>query len=63
MKYNNIKSILKKQIEDNVKTLWTYNEKGREFVQIYKSYSDEYEIRTPQQLLDYLNTLENAHTS
>jgi len=54
MKYNNIKTILKKQIENGVKTFWTFNEEQKEFTQIYKSYTDELKIYTPQQLLEYL---------
>ena len=54
MKYINIKGILKKQIENNVKTFWTFNEDDKEFTQIYKSYTDELKIYTPKQLLDYL---------
>ena len=54
MKYNNIKEILKKQINNNVKTFWTFNEDEKEFTQIYKSYTDELKIYTPKQLLDYL---------
>ena len=59
MKYINIKVILKKQIENNVKTFWTFNEDDKEFNQIYKSYTDELKIYTPKQLLDYLD----AYTS
>ena len=29
MKYNNIKNILKKQIENNVKTFWTFDEQEK----------------------------------
>ena len=54
MKYNNIKGILKKQVDNNVKTFWTFNEEDKEFTQIYKSYTDDLKIYTPQQLLDYL---------
>ena len=54
MKYIDIKGILKKQIENNVKTFWTFNEDDKEFTQIYKSYTDELKIYTPKQLLDYL---------
>jgi hypothetical protein len=54
MKFNNIRSILKKQIENNVQTFWTYNVKEQEFVCIYKNYSNELKIYTPQQLLDKL---------
>ena len=55
MKYINIKGILKKQVENNVKTFWTFNENEKEFTQIYKSYTNELKIYTPQQLLDYLD--------
>ena len=47
MKYINIKGILKKQTENNVKTFWTFNEEEKEFTQIYKSYTDELKIYTP----------------
>tara|TARA_R110001583_G_scaffold103161_4_gene250200 strand:+ start:3066 stop:3245 length:180 start_codon:yes stop_codon:yes gene_type:complete len=52
MKYNNIKNILRKQIDNGVKTFWTYNEKEQEFVCIYKNYNDGLTIYTPQQLLN-----------
>ena len=55
MKYINIKNILKKQVENNVKTFWTFNKDEQEFTQIYKSYTNELKIHTPKQLLDYLN--------
>tara|TARA_R110002074_G_scaffold182073_4_gene346880 strand:- start:316 stop:495 length:180 start_codon:yes stop_codon:yes gene_type:complete len=54
MKYNNIKKILKKQVDDGDKYLWTYNEEKKEFTNIYKNYTDELQIYTPQQLLDKL---------
>ena len=54
MKYTNIKAILKKQIDNNVKTFWTFNEEEKEFTQIYKSYTNELKIYTPKQLLDKL---------
>ena len=54
MKYNNIKNILKKQVDNNVKTFWTFNKEEKEFTQIYKSYTNELKIYTPKQLLDYL---------
>jgi hypothetical protein len=54
MKHNNIKTILKKQIEAGVKTLWTYNEKDKEFVCIYKNYNDDLPIYTASQLLNKL---------
>jgi len=59
MKYNNIKNILKKQINTGVKSFWTFNEEEKEFTQIYKNYTNELKIYTPQQLLDKLH----AYTS
>ena len=32
MKYNNIKKILRKQIDDGVKTFWTYDENKKELI-------------------------------
>ena len=57
MKYNNIKTILRKQIDNGVKTFWTFDEEQKEFTQIYKSYTDDLKIYTPQQLLEYLNEI------
>ena len=63
MKYNNIKKILKKQIENGVKTFWTYDENLKEFTQIYKNYTDDLQIFTPEQLLRRLETLEEDELS
>jgi len=52
--YKGIKDILKKQIEKEVKTFWTFDESKQEFVCIYKNYDDKLPIYTPQQLLDKL---------
>ena len=57
MKYNNIKKILRKQIESNVKTFWIYNEDNNEFINIYKIYENKYTIYTPEQLLNYINDI------
>ena len=54
MKYNNIRNILKKQVDNKVKSFWTFNEDEKEFTQIYTNYTNELKIYTPQQLLDYL---------
>ena len=53
-KYKDIKWILRKQIEKGVKTLWTFNEKEKNFTCIYENYTDGLTIYTPQQLLDKL---------
>ena len=63
MKYNNIKGILKKQIENGVQTFWTYDEDKKEFTQIYKSYTNELQIFTPKQLLRRLQTLDEDEIS
>ena len=57
MRYTTIKRILRTQIENGVKTIWTFNEEEKEFTQIYKNYTDELKIYTPQQLLKYLNEI------
>jgi len=62
MKYTNIKKILKKQVDNNVKTFWVYNKENQEFVQIYKMYSDKLKIYTPQQLIDKLEEYEREET-
>ena len=54
MKYNNIKNILRKQIDNGVKTFWTFDETENNFTCIYKNYSDGLTIYTPQQLLNKL---------
>ena len=54
MKYNNLKGILNKQVDNNVQSFWTFNEDEKEFTQIYKSYTNDLKIYTPKQLLDYL---------
>ena len=62
MKYNNIKKILRKQVENNVKTFWIFNEENQEFIQIYKIYSDKLPIYTAKQLIDYLEEYEREKT-
>ena len=52
--YKGIKEILKKQIEKDVKTFWTFDELRKEFTQIYENYNNNLTIYTPQQLLDKL---------
>jgi hypothetical protein len=59
MSYKSIKWILKKQIDANAKTLWTWDRgktiKDENFTCIYKAYSDSLQIYTAQQLLDKLD--------
>ncbi|QDP64646.1 MAG: hypothetical protein Unbinned4585contig1001_10 [Prokaryotic dsDNA virus sp.] len=58
MKYTSIKKILKGQIENNVKALWTHDEENNEFTMIYEHYDDDAKIYTPQQLLNKLNEIQ-----
>jgi hypothetical protein len=58
MKYKGIKKILKGQIENNVKALWTFDKETKSFTMIYKNYSNELKIYTPQQLLDEISLQE-----
>ena len=60
MKYNNIKRLLRQQIESGVRALWTFNEEQPEFRMIYKTYNNDLTIYTPQQLIDYLDGKERA---
>ena len=62
MTYNNIKTILKKQVENKVKTFWTFNEEEPEFTMIYKTYNNNLTIYTPQQLIDKLENNEREKT-
>ena len=57
MKYNNIKRILRSQIENNIKAFWTYDEENKEFVYLFNVYDDNLKIFTPQQLIDYLDEI------
>tara|TARA_R100000656_G_scaffold116004_1_gene88633 strand:- start:35 stop:223 length:189 start_codon:yes stop_codon:yes gene_type:complete len=58
MKYNNIKRLLRQQIESGVRVLWTFNEVEPEFTMIYNTYNDNLTIYTPQQLITYLDDKE-----
>ena len=60
MNYKNIKKILQGQIDNNVKTLWTFNEKQKEFTMIYENYSNKLQIFTPEQLLRRIKTLQES---
>ena len=62
MKYNNIKRILRNQIDKGVKSLWTFDEEKKEFNYLYKRFNDKLKIYTPQQLIDYLNERETEET-
>ena len=61
-KYKNIKWMLRKQIDNGVKTLWTFDENKQEFTNIYQNYNDGLTIYTPLQLLKHLIKKENEKT-
>ena len=53
--YKTIKWILKENIKNNVKALWTWDKDKKEnFTCIYKNYNDNLRIYTPVQLLELL---------
>ena len=60
MKYSNIKRLLRQQIEKGVRSLWTFDEVEPEFTMIYKNYTNQLSIYTPQQLINYLDEKERA---
>jgi len=57
--YKTIKWILKDNIKNNVRNLWTWKKgktiKDESFTCIYKSYNDDLPIYTPQQLIDEID--------
>mgnify|MGYP003627385588 FL=1 len=56
MKYSTIKSVLRSQLKNNAKVLWTWKkDKEENFTCIYKNYNDNLPIYTPQQLLEKIN--------
>jgi len=59
MAYNTIKWVLRGQVKNKTNTLWTWEQgktiRDENFTCIYKNYSDELPIYTPQQLLDKLD--------
>ena len=55
MTYNNIKRILRAQVDNNIKAFWTFDEENKEFVYLFNVYNDSLKIYTPQQLIDYLD--------
>ena len=60
-KYKSIKWVLRENIKNNVKALWTWQKGKKEnFTCIYKNYSDDLPIYTPSQLL---KEIEDANTN
>tara|TARA_R100000808_G_C2143167_1_gene150951 strand:+ start:1239 stop:1412 length:174 start_codon:yes stop_codon:yes gene_type:complete len=55
MTYKTIKWVLRYHIKNNVKSLWTW--KDNEFKYIYKAYSSNAQIYTPQQLLNKIEKI------
>ena len=65
MRYTYIRKELKRQIDCNIKQLWTFNEKTQTFTSLYSIVDDSLTIYTPSQLLDRLNKIikEDANTT
>ena len=53
--YKSIKWVLKQHIKNNVKSLWTY--KDNNFTCVYKNYTADDRIYTPEQMLELIETL------
>ena len=53
MTYKTIKWLLRFHVKNNIRSLWTW--KDNEFKCIYKNYTDDNTIYTPQQLLNKLD--------
>ena len=53
--YKTIKGVLRNNIKNNVKTLWTWDKKKSNFTMIYKNYNNDLPIYTAQQLLDEID--------
>ena len=51
-KYNNIKRILRKQVEDNLNVIWSWDKEDNHFIMVFKDIDDSLPIYTPAQLLD-----------
>lgn len=58
MTYKTIKWVLRYHIKNNIRSLWTWT--NNEFKCIYKNYTDETRIYTPQQLLNKIDELTNS---
>ena len=59
MKYTTIKWVLKKNIKNNVNTLWTWDREEKNFTQIYQNYNDKLPIYTASQLLNEIEKSES----
>ena len=51
-KYNNIKRILRKQVEDSLNVIWSWDKEDNHFIMVFKDIDDSLPIYKPAQLLD-----------
>ena len=51
MKYNNIKRILRKQVELNLNVIWSWDKEDKHFIMLFNKIDDSLPIYTPHQLL------------
>jgi hypothetical protein len=64
MAYNTIRSLLRGQIKNTSKVLWTWKKgKDENFTCIYKNYNDNLPIYTPLQLLEKINEETNLQSA
>ena len=59
MKYTTIKWVLKKNIKNNLNTIWTWDREEKNFTQIYQNYNDKLPIYTASQLLNEIEKSES----
>ena len=55
MTYKTIKWVLRYHIKKNIRSLWTWQD--NEFKCIYKNYTDDAHIYTPQQLINKIEEI------
>ena len=56
--YKTIKWVLRKQIENQSNTFWTWKQgEDENFTCIYKAYNNDLPIYTPHQLLELINKI------
>ena len=52
MEYKNIKKMLRSQIKNKTKNLWTWDKEDNNFTMLYKIWESNDKIYTPTQLLE-----------
>ena len=55
MEYKNIKKMLRSQIKNKTKNLWTWDKEDNNFTMLYKIWESNDKIYTPTQLLEEID--------